>query len=58
MSDKRDDKLIGKIIFKHYKLIKKIGEGSFGEIYIAVHTETKEQYAIKLVRSIYLFIQN
>ena len=50
MTDKHDDKLIGKIIFKHFKIVKKIGEGSFGEIYIAVHTETKEQFAVKFVR--------
>ena len=49
MTDKHEDKLIGKILFKHYKLVKKIGEGSFGEIYIAVHTDTREQYAVKLV---------
>ena len=50
MAEKHGDKMIGKVLFKHYKLIKKIGEGSFGEIYVAVHRDTKEQYAIKLVR--------
>ncbi len=49
MNDKHDD-LLGKILFKHYKLKKKIGEGSFGRIYIGVNTDTKEEYAIKLVR--------
>ena len=55
MSEKHDD-LIGKILFKHYKLKKKIGEGSFGRIYIGINTDTKEEYAIKLVRiNFYIF---
>ena len=53
MSDKHEDQLIGKILFKHYKLKKKIGEGSFGRIYIGVNIDTKEEYAIKLVRKNY-----
>ena len=52
MSEKHDD-LIGKILFKHYKLKKKIGEGSFGKIFIGINTDTKEEYAIKLVRIIF-----
>ena len=59
MTEKHDD-LLGKILFKHYKLKKKIGEGSFGRIYIGVNTDTKEEYAIKLVRinflNFYFFI--
>uniref|UniRef100_A0A6B2L6H9 non-specific serine/threonine protein kinase n=1 Tax=Arcella intermedia TaxID=1963864 RepID=A0A6B2L6H9_9EUKA len=31
-----------------YKLIKKIGSGSFGSIYLAVHVDTKMNYAVKL----------
>ena len=54
MSDKHEDQLIGKILFKHYKLKKKIGEGSFGRIYIGVNIDTKEEYAIKLVRKNYI----
>ena len=52
MSEKHDD-LIGKILFKHYKLKKKIGEGSFGKIFIGINTDTKEEYAIKLVRILF-----
>jgi len=48
MENKRDEHLIGKILFKHYKLRKKIGEGSFGKIYIATDIHTKEEYAVKL----------
>ena len=49
MDDKHEDKLLGKILFKHFKLRKKIGEGSFGKIYIATDIHTKEEYAVKLV---------
>ena len=49
MENRREDHLIGKILFKHYKLRKKIGEGSFGKIYIATDIHTKEEYAVKLV---------
>ena len=41
MEHRHEDRLLGKIIFKHYKLRKKIGEGSFGKIYIAINTNSK-----------------
>ena len=44
-----NDRLIGKIFFKSFKLKKKIGEGSFGKIYIAVNLENKVDYAVKIV---------
>ena len=49
MDDRNEDKLLGRILFKHFKLKKKIGEGSFGQIYIGIDINTKEEYAIKLV---------
>ena len=48
MENKREDKLLGNVLFKHYKLRKKIGEGSFGKIYIAININTKEELAVKL----------
>ena len=54
MDERREDKNLGRILFKHYKLKKKIGEGSFGRIYVGVNIDTKEEYAIKLVRKKYI----
>ena len=39
-------------ITQFYEVMKKIGEGSFGQIYIAIHIETKEEYAVKIVSKI------
>lgn len=39
------DSLIGKIFFNKYTLVKKLGEGSFGSIYLA--TNGDEHYALK-----------
>ena len=47
--ERKKDQLIGKIFFKTYKVKKKLGEGSFGKIYIAYDIKTKEEYAVKLV---------
>ena len=49
MEDNNGDKLIGKILFKLYKIKKKLDQGSFGKIYIASNIQTKKLYAVKLV---------
>lgn len=36
------------IISKRYLLIKKIGEGSFGEVYLAIDTKRDDFLAIKV----------
>ena len=42
------------IINKTYRLINKIGEGSFGKIFMAQHKENdKQKYAIKLIETIH-----
>jgi hypothetical protein len=37
----------GDIIGEKYRVIKKIGAGSFGTIFLAEHTQTKRHVAIK-----------
>ena len=49
MSHNHSDDISGKIFFKFYKAQKKLGEGSFGKIYTAISTKTKEEFALKLV---------
>ena len=41
----KNDNLIGKVYFNKYTLVKKLGEGSFGSIYLAVFEN--EHYALK-----------
>ncbi len=43
-----NDELENKIIFGKYKLLKKIGEGSFGKIFHSINVNTKQEYALKL----------
>ena len=49
MKDTHKDKLLGKIIFNTYKIKKKLGEGSFGKVYVISNIKTKELFAAKLV---------
>jgi casein kinase 1 len=39
------------VIGKNYRLIKKIGSGAFGEIYLVSKKETTEEFAMKIERS-------
>jgi serine/threonine protein kinase len=52
MENNKHEKIIGKIFFNSYKIMEKIGEGSFGKVYIASDIRTKEFYAVKLVSKI------
>ena len=56
--EKEKDPLIGKVFFKTYKISKKLGEGSFGQIYVAYDIKTKEEYAVKLVCKYHLNVNN
>ena len=46
--ESEQDDFIGQIIFNKYKLLKKIGEGTFGSIYEAQSIDNNKLYAIKL----------
>jgi serine/threonine protein kinase len=41
--------VIGRIYFKKFKVIKKIGQGSFGQVYAGINTKNNEQVALKFV---------
>ena len=40
--------MIDTTIAKDYKLVKKLGSGAFGEVFMALHTKNHSEYAIKL----------
>ena len=43
-----NDPFINKIIFSKYRILKKIGKGSFGTIYSGIILLTKKEIAIKI----------
>ncbi len=51
MADKEKQKLMAKTFGTHYKLIRKLGSGAFGEIYLGRHVKTGKRVAIKLEKS-------
>ena len=51
-----NDDISGKLFFNKYKPNKKLGEGSFGQIYSAFNVTNCEEYALKMVTIIYIYI--
>lgn len=47
-----EDELINYIFFQKFKVIKKLGSGSFGQVYLGINTTNDEPVAIKLVNKI------
>ena len=43
--------MIGQLIGDRYKIIKKIGEGGMGEVYVAEHIHIEKRVALKLLRA-------
>ena len=50
------DHFIGKIIFKSYLIKKKLGEGSFGKVYVISNIKTNELFAAKFVSKFFIQI--
>ena len=46
--EEEQDKFVGETIFNKYKLIRKLGQGSFGSIYEAQSVNSNKLYAIKI----------
>ena len=46
--NEENDSFIGETIFQRYKIINKLGQGSFGSIYVAESKNSHKLYAIKL----------
>ena len=44
---KQNDDLINKTFFKKYQILKKIGKGSFGSVYLGKNINKEEYYAVK-----------
>ena len=51
------DPFIGKTIYKSYLIKKKLGEGSFGKVYVIANVKTNELFAAKFVSFFYLNFQ-
>lgn len=49
MDQNKNDEITEKEIFGRYIPEKKLGEGSFGKIFVARKKGTEERYAIKMV---------
>jgi len=49
------EEIIGKVFFKKYKVSKKLGQGSFGQVFKGVNITTNEEIAFKFVLIIILF---
>ena len=60
MEEDEEDNLINHLILNEYQIKKKLGEGTFGKVYIASNTKTGEKFAAKIVSKynyiLFLFI--
>src|SRR5256885_1458655 len=47
--DGGDDPLVGRVLSERYHVIRPIGEGGIGRVYLAVHLETQREVALKVL---------
>jgi serine/threonine protein kinase len=50
MENDCSNEIIGKIFFKKYKVTKKLGQGSFGQVFKGINTTNNEDIAFKFVK--------
>ena len=43
-----------RLFFNKYKPVKKLGEGSFGKIYSAINITNQQNFALKMVKKIFI----
>lgn len=49
-SNQNNSDIIGRIYFNKFKVTKKIGQGSFGQVYEGINTKNNEPVALKFVK--------
>jgi len=52
-SSSQNYEIIGRIYFNKFKVIKKIGQGSFGQVFQGINTKTNEPVALKFVKFLF-----
>ena len=56
MEDYKYDYLIGLQVLNEYKIVKKLGEGTFGKVYEVKNQKSDESFAAKLVSKNYFML--